>query len=560
MWMIICSLLYLTLWLNLTSMRRLTLFLVVLVPHFLNAQILKRADKQLIQNLENHIKFLASDELEGRRAGTAGEQKAVDYIITQYQKAKIQPAGTNGYIQSFPIDEGKKLTASSFIKINQQALLLDDAFFPISNSGSGKIKSMASIALHENGQVWFKDVNDVLEENASNPHFDINEWLLSTTKETKQKGGTALFLYNSGKLVDNIQFYKYDTTKALSLPVIYFTKKGFSKYFSDELSTYEIEASIEFEHATRTAHNVAAFIDNHAAQTVILGAHLDHLGYNEDHNALDVNNSIRNGADDNASGTAGLIELAKILQKKSPAHNNYLILHFSGEELGLLGSKYWLEHPTYNGDFNYMINMDMIGRYDTARKLTVGGYGTSSQWSTILANVQHSLITHYDSAGSGPSDHASFYRKDMPVLFMFTGSHSDYHKASDDWDKINYEAEGQIIRYVASIIKATDALGKLDFLKTREAAMGRSTKFTVSLGVMPDYAFTGAGVRIEGTSQGKLGEKLGLKGGDVLLQLGEYKLVDVMSYMQALSKFKKGDKTVLVYKRGADELKADIVF
>ena len=148
----------------------------------------------------------------------------------------------------------------------------------------------------------------------------------------------------------------------------------------------------------------------------------------------------------------------------------------------------------------------------------------------------------------------------MPVLFMFTGSHSDYHKASDDWDKINYEAEGQIIRYVASIIKATDALGKLDFLKTRETAMGRSTKFTVSLGVMPDYAFTGAGVRIEGTSQGKLGEKLGLKGGDVLLQLGEYKLVDVMSYMQALSKFKKGDKTVLVYKRGADELKADIVF
>ena len=125
MWMIICSLLYLTLWLNLTSMRRLTLFLVILVPHFLNAQILKRADKQLIQNLENHIKFLASDELEGRRAGTAGEQKAVDYIITQYQKAKIQPAGTNGYIQSFPIDEGKKLTASSFIKINQQALLLE---------------------------------------------------------------------------------------------------------------------------------------------------------------------------------------------------------------------------------------------------------------------------------------------------------------------------------------------------------------------------------------------------------------------------------------------------
>ena len=258
------------------------------------------------------------------------------------------------------------------------------------------------------------------------------------------------------------------------------------------------------------------------------------------------------------SGTAALIELAKALSKKSPKNNNYLILHFSGEELGLFGSKYWLEHPTYAGNYNYMINMDMVGRYDTARKLTVGGFGTSSKWATILANTPTTLMTHYDSAGSGPSDHASFYRKDMPVLFMFTGSHSDYHKATDDWDKINYVGESQIIRWVQSIIKTTDAAGKLDFLKTREAAMGRSTKFTVSLGVMPDYAFTGTGVRIEGTSQGKLGEKIGLKGGDVLLQVGDYKLVDVMSYMQALSKFKKGDKTVLVYKRGTEEIKIDI--
>jgi len=541
-------------------MRRIVFLLVAMSPFLVVAQHLKRADKILIQNLQNHIQLLASDELEGRRAGSVGEQKAVDYIIAQYQNSGIQPMGNNGFIQSFPIDEGKRLTQGSFIKVNKQLLQLDSAFFPISNSGTGTIKSMASVSLNEAKQIWFKDVNEVLEENASNPHFDLNEWLVTAAKETKQKGGAALFLHNSGTLVDNIQYYKFDTAKTLSLPVVYFTKSGFTKYFSDELSTYEIEASIEFEHASRTAHNVAAFIDNHAATTVILGAHLDHLGYNEDHNALDINNNIRNGADDNASGTAALIELAKALSKKSPKNNNYLILHFSGEELGLFGSKYWLEHPTYAGNYNYMINMDMVGRYDTARKLTVGGFGTSSKWATILANTPTTLMTHYDSAGSGPSDHASFYRKDMPVLFMFTGSHSDYHKATDDWDKINYVGESQIIRWVQSIIKTTDAAGKLDFLKTREAAMGRSTKFTVSLGVMPDYAFTGTGVRIEGTSQGKLGEKIGLKGGDVLLQVGDYKLVDVMSYMQALSKFKKGDKTVLVYKRGTEEIKIDIQF
>ena len=275
---------------------------------------------------------------------------------------------------------------------------------------------------------------------------------------------------------------------------------------------------------------------------------------------MDVNNFIHNGADDNASGTAALIELAKALQKKSPKNNNYLIIHFSGEELGLLGSKYWLEHPTYTVNLNYMINLDMVGRYDTARKLTVGGYGTSSAWSSILSNTPTSLLTHYDSAGSGPSDHASFYRKDLPVLFMFTGSHADYHKATDDWDKINYEAEKDVVRYVQAIIKKADGLGKLDFVKTREASMGRSTKFTVSLGVMPDYAFTGVGLRIEGASQGKLGEKIGLKSGDVLLQMGDHKIVDVMNYMQILSKFKKGDKTILTYKRASDELKIEIQF
>ncbi len=541
-------------------MRKCLLLLILSIPSFLFAQRLSSADKKLVKALENHIQFLASDAVEGRRAGSIGEQKAVDYIIGQYQSLGIQSIGVDGYIQNFPIDEGNALTANSFLKVNNQVLSLGSFYFPISNSGTGNIVSKASISLNESKQVWFKDVNEVLEENTSNPHFDMTQWLVTTAADIKQKGATALFLYNSGKLVDNIQFYKFDTSKALPIPVLYITKEGFEKYFNDELSTYEIEANIQFEHPTRTAHNVIALIDNHAANTVVIGAHLDHLGYNEDKNGLDVNNFIHNGADDNASGTAALIELAKALQKKSPKNNNYLIIHFSGEELGLLGSKYWLEHPTYTGNLNYMINLDMVGRYDTARKLTVGGYGTSSAWSSILSNTPTSLLTHYDSVGSGPSDHASFYRKDLPVLFMFTGSHADYHKATDDWDKINYEAEKDVVRYVQAIIKKADGLGKLDFVKTREASMGRSTKFTVSLGVMPDYAYTGSGLRIEGASQGKLGEKIGLKSGDVLLQMGDHKIVDVMNYMQILSKFKKGDKTMLTYKRGADELKIDIQF
>ena len=541
-------------------MRKVIVLGILMMPLGLLAQKLSKADKVLIQNLKSHIQYLASDDLEGRRAGTLGEQKAINYIVEQYQGLAIQPKGENGFIQDFKIDEGKRFASNAFVKVNNQQAILDADFFALSNSGSNNFSSRASIALNEKNQAWFIDVNEVLEENTSNPHFDMSQWLTNTTTQLKSKGAIALILHNSGTLVDNIQFNKFDTSMALSLPVLYFTKQGFDKYFSDESGTYSIDANVQFEHPSRTAHNVVGFIDNKANNTIILGAHLDHLGYNEDKHGLDLNNFIHNGADDNASGTAALIELAKSLVKKAPKNNNYLIIHFSGEELGLLGSKYWLDHPTYNGNFNYMINMDMVGRYDTARKLTIGGYGTSSKWSEILSKTSTTLLTHYDSAGTGPSDHASFYRKDMPVLFMFTGSHSDYHKATDDWDKINYEGEKEIIRLVQNIIKATDGYGKLDFLKTREQSMGKSTKFTVSLGVMPDYAYTGTGVRIEGTSQGKLGEKLGLKPADVLLQVGDYKLIDVMSYMQALGKFKKGDKTTLVIKRGADEIKYDIQF
>jgi hypothetical protein len=541
-------------------MRKLTTLFLLVSPLFLMAQKLKKADKQLAAHLQSHVQFLASDELEGRRAGSVGEMKAVDYIIKQYQALGLKPMGTEGFVQAFPINEGKRMTANAFIKVNNQLLEKTNDYFPLSNSGSATFTSSAAVSLNEAKQVWFKDLQEVLEENTSNPHFDLNEWLITTSNEVKQKGATALFLHNSGTLVDNIQYNKFDTAKALAIPVVYFTKEGWKKSFKDVAETYHIAANIEFEIANRTAHNVAAFIDNNATTTVIIGAHLDHLGYNEDKNALDINTLIRNGADDNASGTAALLELAKSLAKKSPKHNNYLFIHFSGEELGLFGSKYWLENPTFKGDFNYMINMDMVGRYDTARKLSVGGYGTSSKWSEILANTPTTLITHYDSAGSGPSDHASFYRKGMPVLFMFTGSHSDYHKATDDWDKINYTGQLNIVRYVQAIIKNTDSYGKLDFLKTREQSMGRSTKFTVSLGVMPDYAFTGTGVRIEGATPGKLAERLGLKGGDVLVQIGDYKLVDVMSYMTTLSKFKKGDKTTLTYKRGTEEVQLNIEF
>ena len=552
------------------------LILLLLVPTITFAQSKKKIKKQqekarkeaeaftkqLVSNLKGHVYFLADDKLQGRRTGTEGERLAMNYIAEQYKKIGLEAKGDkNSFIQPFEINEGKSY-AQSALSINGESLKNGEDYFPLSFSAHKTINGAVVPVMREKGGIWFYDVKDLLDENKNNPHFDINDELKKEADKTAKKGSPALFIYNSGKEADNIQYNKHDTALSKSIPVVYITLKGMEKYLKNKNVTYKIAGSISIDEQKRTGHNVVAFINNNAANTVILGAHFDHLGFGEDHNALDTFHAVHNGADDNASGTAALIELSRILKDKGPKNNNYLFIAFSGEELGLYGSKYWLENPTVNISSNYMINMDMVGRYDTARKLVIGGYGTSPVWSEAIATTANpfNLKIKTDSSGSGPSDHAAFYRKDIPVLFFFTGSHTDYHKASDDADKINYDAQAAIVEYITALISNIDNKGKLTFLKTAEQQMGKSSKFTVSLGVIPDYGYTGTGMRIDGVSPGKVAEKAGLQAGDILLQLGDYKFVDVMSYMTALSKFKKGDKTTLKIKRGTEEKSYEIEF
>jgi aminopeptidase YwaD len=204
--------------------------------------------------------------------------------------------------------------------------------------------------------------------------------------------------------------------------------------------------------------------------------------------------------------------------------------------------------------------MDMVGRLnDSTHGLTIGGYGTSPTWGQIIKKENAFFKLNLDSSGSGPSDHTSFYKKDIPVLFFFTGSHKDYHKPSDDADKINYNGELQVIKYIQNIIAQTDKLDKLTFTKTREVSMGKSS-FKVSLGVMPDYTFSGNGVLVDGVSENRPAQKAGIKVGDVLIQLGEHKFSDVQSYMGALNKFNKGETTNVKVMRGKDEIVLPITF
>jgi aminopeptidase YwaD len=529
-------------------------------------QKLSKADKAIFAGLKTHIAFLADDKLEGRRAGSAGEKLAIEYISSQFQKAGLTPKGTSGFLQAFEIAEGKQINTGTIFQINQQDLVAGTDFFPFAfNQNTSNIEAVVSPSLAESGLPWFKDLGDILMNNKDNPHFDLQTELRNVIKNAAAKGAKALVFYNQSSIADGLKFEEKDKSEPAAIPVFYLAAGAKQRFLSDMSASYDIKLKSDIGAKKRGAANVLGYIDNGSASTVVLGAHFDHLGYGEDGNSMLRNGEklIHNGADDNASGTAALIELAKILKKSKAKQQNYLFIAFSGEELGLFGSKYFVEHPTINlPAVNYMINMDMVGRLnDSSKTITVGGYGTSPSWSGLLSGIKKSPFNiRIDSSGTGPSDHTSFYRKDIPVLFFFTGLHTDYHKPGDDAEKINYNGELQIVRYIQAVVERSQPLGKLAFTKTREQQMGTSTRFSVTMGIMPDYTFSGAGVRVDGVTEGRPAQKAGIKAGDIVTQLGDYKINSVESYMQGLGKFKKGDATKVKIKRGAEELTFDIVF
>lgn len=315
--------------------------------------------------------------------------------------------------------------------------------------------------------------------------------------------------------------------------------------------------------STQMGVNVIAFLDNKAENTVIIGAHYDHLGMGGEGSLYREGDAIHNGADDNASGVAMMLHLAHSLGLNStqrPSNNNYLFIAFSGEEEGLLGSNYFVKNPTIDTKkVTYMINMDMVGRLNSENTLAVYGVGTSPIFKqTINANAGDLNIVENES-GVGPSDHTSFYLADIPVLHFFTGQHEDYHKPSDDTEKVNFEGMEIISNYIFSIITDLDSQKKLPFRKTKNESEV-VPDFKVTLGVVPDYLFNGKGMRIDGISEDRPAQKAGLQKGDVVVKMGQYEVTDMMSYMKSLSKFEKGQATVVQVERNGELMNVEVTF
>lgn len=317
---------------------------------------------------------------------------------------------------------------------------------------------------------------------------------------------------------------------------------------------------------TGKANNVAGFLDNSADYTVIIGAHYDHLGKGEDGHSLDphAKGQIHNGADDNASGTAGVLELARFFAMNNETEPfNFLFICFSGEELGLLGSEYYANNPTINlEDATCMLNMDMVGRLKKDNPvLEVSGVGTAPEWNNILEKFQSGAMKiQMDSAGVGPSDHSSFYNKQIPVLHFFTGTHTDYHKPGDDTEKINPAGEEAVLMVMSGVIAQLPTDRKLEFLKTRNPSMGSTSSFKVTLGIMPSYAGGVDGLKVEAVLDDKPAMKAGMKDGDVITQMGKIKIHDIQDYMKALGEYEKGDTIDIEVLRDKKKVKLKATF
>jgi len=309
--------------------------------------------------------------------------------------------------------------------------------------------------------------------------------------------------------------------------------------------------------------NVVGYFDNQAEKTIIIGAHYDHLGMGMSGSLHAGEPAIHNGADDNASGIAAMLLMAEWIKEKQLIESNFLFIAFSGEEMGLFGSKYYADHPTVDLDkVSAMINMDMVGRLNAEKVMAVNGVGTAPHFKKMIEeNAIKAIQAVTSDSGVGPSDHTSFYLKDVPVLHFFTGQHMDYHKPGDDSHLVNFEGIMLVSSYIYDLIEQINALPQLTFIKTKDTKKEEAaSSFKVTLGVMPDYVYTGKGMRIDSVIDGRVASKAGLKNGDIIIQLGDVKVTDIYKYMEGLGKYEKGQKAPVIVLRNGKKVKKQVTF
>src|SRR5215475_189301 len=573
-----------------------------------------------VKALKKHVSYLASDELEGRRPGTAGAEKAADYIAEEFHRFKLGCAPDrgdadlkcrhngkrrDGYLKEFPFIAGVELAknnAMSFTRDGKNsAVALGAEWTPLGFSSNGAIArgalvfagygiTAADLKYDDYANIDAKGKVAVVfagSPDGDNPHGQFGRYVEANLKAVaaKNHGAVALVVIAGDEKFGNDRLSKlsYDQTAGeAAIPVAAVSRQTAAKWFgvTDAAQINALEKAKEHwaEYAKKLrdgaaslsvnvtrravpAYNVVGVIEGNdqklKREYIVIGGHYDHLGHGGDSSLAPNSSEIHHGADDNASGTAGMLELARIFSaQRGQLRRSLIFIAFSGEESGLIGSNAYVNKPAAPlADTVAMLNMDMIGRLRD-NKLTVGGIGTSPEFRKLVESLNNGFTLQLSEDGFGPSDHSSFYAKQIPVFFFYTGVHDDYHKPSDTADKINYEGQAKVVGFVAEIARA---IGRGDarpaYAVARSQSSGRSTGFRVYLGTVPNYAESNDGMLLDAVRDDSPAAKAGLKAGDKIVKLAGREIKNVYDYTFALGEMKPDQEYEVEVARGGEMLK-----
>jgi len=565
----------------------------------------------------NHIKYLASPELKGRATGSPELETAANYVASQFQSFGVKPVPGSTYEQAFTTTVGARLGANNRFEANTSSLALRNGFIPFSFSSSGTVTApvvfvgygITANEYHYDDYAGI-DVKDKIvlvvrhepQENDDKSVFlgkDLTQHSTFAIKavNAKMHGARGVILVNdsyphhtpqedqltpfgqaTGPTDAGVLFVQVKESTAEA----WFKADGRDlheildgidkdlKPRSVELNKLTVSMTLDIQHDTKTVHNVAAYLPGKTSEYVIIGAHYDHLGLGDEHSlAPSQIGTIHPGADDNASGTAGVIELARWFAKQPPQQRGILFITFAGEELGLLGSNYYTGHPLLPLDKAVtMLNMDMIGRIRSSGKVYVNGTGTGSTLGKLVDSVKVPdplKIDLSDATGYGGSDHMSFTVKQVPVLFFFSGLHGDYHKPSDTWDKIDAPAAARLLGYVAQIATrlANDperpAFQRVAEPKAPSGSSSSSSGYGPNFGSIPDFDEPPKGVRFADVRDGTPAAKAGLKAGDILIEFDGKDIGNLYDFTYALQAHKPGDEVLVKVLRGSQTIEAKVL-
>jgi hypothetical protein len=571
------------------------------------------------------VKFLASKELRGRGSGTPELEKAAAFIAGKFRDFGLQPVDGKSYYQAFHITTSAHLGKANRLHFTTggRTLVLHfpEDFIPFNFSTGGKfsgpvvfvgygitapeynyddyagldVKGKVVLMLRHEPQEF--DEKSVFAGKTFTQHAQF----ASKASNAKMHGAVGVLLINDignhrGE-PDNLE--KFGATAGpenAGIPFVQVKADRVASWFEEagkNIETiqrdidatlkpqsfalpedYRVDASLDLERVEKTVHNVAGFLPGETSEYVIIGAHYDHLGLGEQFSmAPEMAGTIHPGADDNASGTAGVIELARWFSSQPKQKRGILFLTFAGEELGLLGSSYYVNHPDFPLDKAVaMINLDMIGRIRDD-KVYIGGTGTGTNLRALLDRVTpkyHMNVDYSDSTGYGSSDHTSFTTKQVPVLFFFSGLHSDYHRPSDTWDKINAPGSARLLQMVAEVATdLEDAGDRPKYVRLAppaghgeggtEGISGSAGGYGPYFGSIPDFGEGTKGVKFADVREGSPASKAGFKAGDVMVEFDGRPIQNLYDFTYALRAHKPGDKVDVKVLRDGKPIEAMVL-